>query len=325
MTLHSKTAKRLSRRGRIIATAALAFVSIAGVMQGSVLINQLSASALDDPAAAGLTPATAASDAIENAFVTMINEHRAANGLAPFNVDPQLVAGSRIWSAQMKAAGRISHDSNLMNSYKGNWSALGENVGSGPASRTLHNAFIASPGHNANLLRPDYTGIGIGVVTDGPVIYVTERFMAGGAPAPVANQPDILAQTAPEVVLPNVTLPPEPTAEELAFEIPIRVFSAGTPGAEETDEAVTTTTPPEAAAASATQKTTANTKSAATRAANRRVAARKAAAKKASVAKKAAAQRAANRRAARKAAARKAAAKKASSQNTASKTTAQAK
>lgn len=323
MTLHSKTAKRLSRRGRIIATAALAFVSIAGVMQGSVLINQLSASALDDPAAAGLTPATAAPDAIENAFVTMINEHRAANGLAPLNVDPQLVTGSRIWSAQMKAAGRISHDSSLMNSYKGNWSALGENVGSGPASRTLHNAFVASPGHNANLLRPDYTGIGIGVVTDGPVIYVTERFMAGGAPAPVANQPDILAQTAPEVVLPNVTLPPEPTAEELAFEIPIRVFSAGTPTAEETDEAVTTTTTP--AAAPATQKTTANTKSAATRAANRRAAARKAAAKKASVAKKAAAQRAANRRAARKAAARKAAAKKASSQKTAAKTTAQAK
>lgn len=314
MTLHDTTAKRLSRRGRIIATAVLAFVTIAGVMQGSVLINQLSANAMDDSASAGLTPATAAPDAIENAFVTMINEHRAANGLAPLSVDPLLVTGARSWSTQMKAAGRISHDPNLSASYTGNWSAIGENVGSGPASRTLNNAFIASPGHNANLLRPDYVALGIGVVTDGPVIYVTERFLATGAPAPVANQPDVFAQTERQVVLPNVTLPPDPTPEELAFEIPIRVFSGGNVGAEESDIPATTT-PPNSTAPVA-RKQTANTKSAATRAANRRIAAQKAAAKKAAVqkaaAKKAAAKKAAQKAAARKAAARRAAARKAS-------------
>ena len=57
--------------------------------------------------------------------------------------------------------------------------AVGENVAHAPTVALAHRALHASPSHRINLLRADYTHMGIGVVhaADGSV-YVCETFAA---------------------------------------------------------------------------------------------------------------------------------------------------
>lgn len=57
------------------------------------------------------------------------------------------------------------------------WAKLGENVGTGPDVGSIMNAFVASPGHYANIVDPEFTHIGVGVVWDGNRMYTTHRFM----------------------------------------------------------------------------------------------------------------------------------------------------
>ena len=77
------------------------------------------------------------------------------------------------------------------------------------------NAFIASPGHYANIVDPEFTHIGVGVVWDGSRLFTTHRFMklqsqaptttttvapttTTSAPSPTSTQPgDTTATTAP--------------------------------------------------------------------------------------------------------------------------------
>lgn len=125
-----------------------------------------------------LRPDNASREVIEQAFVSAINELRASKGLRRLSVDPELVADARVWSAKMSGDGYISHDLGLGTSYAGPWVTLGENVGAGPEFGGLQAAFVASAKHYENLIRPNYTGIGIGVVFDGATIFVTERFVA---------------------------------------------------------------------------------------------------------------------------------------------------
>jgi uncharacterized protein YkwD len=42
--------------------------------------------------------------------------------------------------------------------------------------RAIEAAMLRSPEHRANLLRAAFTTVGIGVVVDGPSLYVTEDF-----------------------------------------------------------------------------------------------------------------------------------------------------
>jgi len=77
----------------------------------------------------------------------------------------------------MAADHTIYHNNNLGNEIGGNWTAAGENVGMGPSCQSIHDAFMSSPGHRANILDTDYNQVGVGVATDNDgTIYVTEDF-----------------------------------------------------------------------------------------------------------------------------------------------------
>ena len=143
----------------------------------------------------------------EAEFVASINQLRTSKGLNALTVDSQLVASSRIWADQMKASGSISHAPDLSIGVTQGWQKLGENVGVGPTVSALMDAFIASPGHYANLVDPVYTRVGIGVVWDGNVMYTTHRFMSVAA-APAPPPASIPPATQPPPVLPAATSPP---------------------------------------------------------------------------------------------------------------------
>lgn len=156
-------------------------------------------------APAGAVPAAQAQvdpAADEARFVDAINQYRAQNGLGALATDAELLRVARNWSAQMRAAGEISHNPNLRTDVRANWRKLGENVGVGPTVADLHQAFIDSPAHRRNLLDPTFQRIAIGIVydTDG-TIFVTEQFMelqaATAAPSPGASPGTSAAPAAP--------------------------------------------------------------------------------------------------------------------------------
>jgi Cysteine-rich secretory protein family len=138
----------------------------------------------------------------EAAFVAKINELRASKGLSALQVNANLVAKTRDWSAGMAAAGKIWH-STLSDGVTEDWKKLGENVGMGGSVDSLHSAFVASPHHYENLVDPAFEYVGIGVVRSGNTIYVSEVFMQMmPVKAPVVATP---APAAPPVTAPRPT------------------------------------------------------------------------------------------------------------------------
>lgn len=121
--------------------------------------------------------------AAANEFVARINDLRASQGLAPLAVDPALTTIAMDWTLQMAATSTLSHRPNLAAVAPGDWTRLGENVGYGSAVESLHEAFVASPGHYANLIKPEYQYIGVAVVMAGSTMWVTENFMTASRPA----------------------------------------------------------------------------------------------------------------------------------------------
>jgi cysteine-rich secretory family protein len=149
----------------------------------------------------GLVAGPASADEVgdEQRFVQLINQSRGEAGLPPLSIDAQLVSGARIHSVEMAQQGTIFHNPGLAASVPDNWTRLGENVGMGGGVDTLHQAFMNSPGHRANVLG-DYDRVGIGITMLGSVVFVTEVFWKTAAvlespPAP-APPPAVAASPA---------------------------------------------------------------------------------------------------------------------------------
>jgi cysteine-rich secretory family protein len=125
----------------------------------------------------------------EAAFVAKINGLRGSLGLAPLQVNANLTAKARSWSAGMATAGKIWH-SVLSDGVTEDWRKLGENVGMGGSVDGLHKAFVNSPHHYENMVDPAFGYVGIGVVMGGDTIYVSEVFMQlMSDKAPVVSAP----------------------------------------------------------------------------------------------------------------------------------------
>jgi uncharacterized protein YkwD len=138
--------------------------------------------------AAGAASAQQSAGAAEEQMTQLINAERRAAGLAPLRSNVQLTGVGRSWTPRMAAAGSLSHNPNLGTEVAGAWTRLAENVGvarpSGsetPAAMVerLHRAFMASPGHRANVLG-DFEQIGIGSTWRDGGLWVTVNFMKGG-------------------------------------------------------------------------------------------------------------------------------------------------
>jgi uncharacterized protein YkwD len=116
---------------------------------------------------------------VEECFLTLHNAERIALGIAPLAMDATLLDYARAWSFEMQESGSFRH-SDL--SWDGRWYGRGENIGwqrgYGTDCSFLHTSFMNSDGHRANILRPSFDRVGIGVVYDAPrgLLHVTVAF-----------------------------------------------------------------------------------------------------------------------------------------------------
>lgn len=178
------------------------------------------------------TPAGAASAGDEAAFVSKINALRQSKGLGTLAVSGELTSIGRAWSERMLANGAISHNPSFPSQVSANWVKLGENVGHGGSVDSLFQAFVNSPAHYKNLVDPDFTHVGVGVVVgpDGS-LWTAHQFMRlatatataakpapapkpAAAPRPAAPKPVAAAKPAAAAAAPAAApvAPPAPPA-----------------------------------------------------------------------------------------------------------------
>jgi uncharacterized protein YkwD len=98
-----------------------------------------------------------------------MNRARAAHGLRPLRIDATLERAARAYSTEMLRTGVFTHGSffSRVRSFGARGPQLGENlawgVGAFANPFNIVRQWLASPSHRANLLRPGYTRVGVGV------------------------------------------------------------------------------------------------------------------------------------------------------------------
>jgi uncharacterized protein YkwD len=95
--------------------------------------------------------------------LTCVNQIRAYYGLRPLSSNGSLNAAAQACADRMASSGQMTHSAP-----PGGWGTWGENIAEGfGSSVAVFNAWMASPGHRANILRPTFTQMGIGHVSSG--------------------------------------------------------------------------------------------------------------------------------------------------------------
>jgi uncharacterized protein YkwD len=119
----------------------------------------------------GAPVATGNQGTVERSLLCLTNVHRLRSGRGPLRLDRRLTAAARTHSAEMVACGYFGHvtpeglDPSDLAAQAGYPGGVGENIaanGSGTAL-SLFQQWVASPGHNENMLTGDYRAAGMGV------------------------------------------------------------------------------------------------------------------------------------------------------------------
>ena len=110
----------------------------------------------------------------EQKMLALINAERSKVGLAPLQVDMELVRLARLKSQDMIEHNYFSHQSptygspfDMMRAAGITYRLAGENLAGAPTVERAHTSLMNSSGHRANILNPNYTHIGIGAVSGG--------------------------------------------------------------------------------------------------------------------------------------------------------------
>ena len=143
-----------------------------------------------EPARARPAPASPRSQReAEVLLLTLLNRDRERAGVAPLVEHAALSAVARAHSAEMRDRGYFAHVSPhtgrlVERADKAGipYRRIGENIAVGASVHEAQEALMRSPGHRMNLLDPQFTHVGVGVVfeTDGQGrrrVFVTENFL----------------------------------------------------------------------------------------------------------------------------------------------------
>lgn len=111
---------------------------------------------------------------LEQRMLELVNSERVANGLQPLAADPELTEVARRHSADMFARGYFAHDTpegltpfDRMEQANVRFLTAGENLALAPTVTVAHTGLMNSPGHRANILRPQFGRVGIGIMDGG--------------------------------------------------------------------------------------------------------------------------------------------------------------
>jgi uncharacterized protein YkwD len=172
------------------------------VLAGLVLLSMLAV------LSAGAAPASQSADAAQpdlplpdptararrslvEDVVALTNAARASEGLAPLQANEALMRSAQAYAQVMAPGDCFAHDCPPVPSQRdriaqagyGAWKRIGENIAAGDrTAEAVVAGWLDSPGHRANILKPEYTEIGVGVANgDGKYrIYWVQVFATPG-------------------------------------------------------------------------------------------------------------------------------------------------
>ncbi len=152
------------------------------------------------PTCGGASDATTTLDAEEQAFLVLINNYRAANGLGALTACTSLNRAAQGHSEDMRDNDYFSHtglngsspwDRACDACYElgcGPQTAMAENIAAGNSgAQGTFDQWQNSPGHNANMLGASFTQLGIGRATGGGTYGTYWTNVFGGATEPSCN------------------------------------------------------------------------------------------------------------------------------------------
>jgi uncharacterized protein YkwD len=121
----------------------------------------------------GVAPASAMTTR-EARMIAKINYARANHGLPRLKASSDLMSAARTHSVAMAGSSLLNHSSTL--SALCCWRLIAENVGEGGTLSIVHSAFMNSAPHRANILNSRVGQVGVGVVSSGGQLWITEVF-----------------------------------------------------------------------------------------------------------------------------------------------------
>ena len=111
---------------------------------------------------------------LEAQMLELVNAERRAAGLQVVKPDPVLTQVARAHSGDMFARGYFSHYTpeggdleDRLRTARIGYLTAGENLALAPTLSTAHSGLMRSPGHRANILRPQFGRLGIGILDGG--------------------------------------------------------------------------------------------------------------------------------------------------------------
>jgi len=131
------------------------------------------------------TPVPSALTAMEQQMVNLVNQDRTKLGLKPLEVDMRLVKAARMKSQDMIDKNYTGHISptygspfDMMKSMGITYNTAGENIAGAATVDRAYTNLMNSPGHRSNILSPNYTKFGIGIIQGGPYgLMITQMFI----------------------------------------------------------------------------------------------------------------------------------------------------
>jgi uncharacterized protein YkwD len=121
---------------------------------------------------------------LEAEMLALVNKERAAEGLSPLEADLEMRGVAVKHSADMFSRGYFSHNTpegedpfDRMKEDSVRYRTAGENLALAPTLKIAHTGLMNSPGHRANILRPQFGRVGIAVLDGGRRgLMITQNF-----------------------------------------------------------------------------------------------------------------------------------------------------
>ena len=121
---------------------------------------------------------------LEAEMLRLVNNERIAAGLRALAPDPELTEVARQHSTDMFARGYFAHDTpegrdpfDRIRAAEVRFLTAGENLALARSVQIAHTGLMNSPGHRANILRPEFGRVGIGIMDGGMRgLMVTQNF-----------------------------------------------------------------------------------------------------------------------------------------------------
>lgn len=106
----------------------------------------------------------------------LVNQTRAQYGRSALRDNLQLDEKAQAWAEHLARNNTLAH-SNLPSGITYQWRSLAENVGYGGSVEQVHQAYLNSAGHRANILDPRWNYMGTGVAWRGSRVFTVQVFM----------------------------------------------------------------------------------------------------------------------------------------------------